>query len=36
MTRRKRESAAKRAGYVFLSLFFAAVCALLLALLTLY
>jgi hypothetical protein len=36
MTRRKRESAAKRAGYVFLSLFFAGVCALLLALLTLY
>lgn len=36
MTRRKRESAAKRAGFVFVSLFFAVVCAFLLAQLTLH
>ena len=35
MTRRKRESAAKRAGFVFVSLFFAVVCLFLLAQLTL-
>ena len=36
MTRRKRESAAKRAGFVFVSLFFAVICAFLLAQLTLH
>ena len=36
MTRRKRESAAKRAGFVFVSLFFAVVCAFVLAQLTLH
>ena len=36
MTRRKRESAAKRAGFVFVSLFFAVICAFVLAQLTLH